>query len=118
MSRWVWFLLVIVVGFSIGLVYGWFVSPVQYVDTAPASLREDYRTDYILMVAEAYHADKNLALAVRRLALLGGDPPQEIVRQASLAATKLGYTQADLDLMQALRRDLLTWNPALEAPSP
>lgn len=118
MNRWVWFLLVIAVGFALGLGYGWFVSPVQYVDTAPASLREDYRTDYILMVSEAHQADQNLAVAVRRLALLGSDPPQEIVRQAILSATKLGYTTADLERMQKLQRALLNWNPALEGSAP
>ena len=118
MNRWIRFLLVIIVGFAIGLLYGWVANPVQYVNTAPASLREDYKTDYILMVAEAYEGDNNLALAVRRLALLGGAPPEETVRKATLSATQLGYEQADLSLLQALRRELLTWNPSMEESTP
>ena len=118
MGRWLRFLFTIALGIFLGLLYGWLVSPVQYVNTAPSTLREDYQTDYVLMVAEAYRADNNLALAVRRLALLGGDPPEELVRQASLTGTKYSYPEQDLALMQALRRDLLTWNPAMEVPRP
>ncbi len=106
----------ILIGIALGLVYGWVVSPVQYVDTAPDSLREDYRTDYVLMVAEVYDADGDTAQAVRRLAMLGGELPENIVGQAIESATLLGYTQADLGLMRDLQRDLLTWNPALREP--
>lgn len=117
MGRWLGFLVAIAVGIGIGLVYGWVINPVEYVDTAPASLREDFRTDYVLMVAEAYFVEDDLAMAVRRLALLGGELPEEIVRQSLVTAAEYGYAQADLALMQTLRKDLLTWNPALEAPA-
>jgi hypothetical protein len=118
MARWISFLLVLFLGIGLGLLYGWVVSPVTYVDTAPDLLREDFKTDYVLMVAEAYSADGNLALAVRRLAILGGTAPEELVQISVLEATKLGYSPVDLERMQDLRRGLLTWNPALEVPTP
>jgi hypothetical protein len=118
MGRWLRFFFIIALGIFLGLLYGWVISPVQYVNTAPSTLREDYQTDYVLMVAEAYRADNNLALAVRRLALLGGDPPEELVRRASLLGTKYNYPEQDLALMQVLHRELLTWNPAMEVPRP
>lgn len=116
MRRWVYFLVAILVGLAVGLYYGWVISPVQYVDTAPDTLREDYQVDYVLMVAEAYQVEDDLARAVRRLALLGGDLPEEIVGDAIAGARALGYTDEDLALMETLRDDLLTWNPSLEGP--
>lgn len=113
MFRWISFFIAILVGLGIGLFYGWVVNPVEYIDTAPNSLREDYQTDYVLMVAEAYHVEDNLALAVRRLALLGGEVPEAIVQRASRQAEELGYVDRDLELMQTLQRDLLSWNPSL-----
>ena len=117
MGRWIRFGIVVLVGFGLGLAYGWIVSPVQYVDTAPDSLREDFKTDYVLMVSEAFSADENLALAVRRLALLGGDAPDVLVARAVQAGEELGYNAADLGLMQDLRKALRTWNPSLEVPT-
>ena len=118
MGRWIRVGSVIILGFGLGLAYGWIVSPVQYVDTAPDSLREDFKTDYVLMVAEAYDADENLALAVRRLALLGGDTPVVLVEAAVQVGEELGYNPDDLGLMEDLRKALRTWNPSLEVQTP
>ncbi len=79
MSRWIRFFLVIAIGAAGGLFYGWVINPVKYVDTTPDTLRIDYKSDYVLMVAESYGADGDLALAARRLALLGDTPSQNTV---------------------------------------
>lgn len=118
MGRWMRFLLIIAIGIAIGLVYGWIINPVEYVDTAPDSLRLDYKTDYVLMVAEAYQVEQNLDLAVRRLAVLGNIPSQDLVVEAIAYAAQIQYDPADLVLMQALVDGLKTWYPGLEAPLP
>ncbi len=118
MARWIGFVFAILIGAAAGLLYGWVINPVQYVDTTPDSLRVDYRTDYVLMVAEAFQGDGDVGLAVRRLALLGGEPSEKIVQDAILSGTKLGYEKADLDRLRALGRALQAWNPVLEAPAP
>jgi hypothetical protein len=118
MSRWLKFLIAIVIGAAGGMYYGWVLNPVEYVDTAPDSLRIDYKTDFVLMIAEAYHAENDLSLAVRRLGLLGDKPPMDIVVEASLFAVENEYAEADLILMKALADDLQSWNPSLEIPSP
>jgi hypothetical protein len=102
MGRWIRFSLAILLGVGLGLAYGWLVSPVKYVDTVPETLRIDYKTDYVLMVAESYQVDKNLDLAVRRLALLGSLPPAEQVYQAIQFGQKAGYIEPDLARLQAL----------------
>ena len=110
MSRWIRFLIAILIGIGLGLIVGWLV-PVEYVDTSPDSLRKDYKTDYVLMVAEAYRLEKDLPLAIRRLALLGATPPVDLVDQAISFGENNGYIDADLELMQALLNDLQAFGP-------
>lgn len=115
MSRWIRFLIAVLLGGALGLLYGWVVNPVKYVDTTPDSLRADYQTDYVLMVAESYHANGDLALAARRLALLGDAPPDELVQRAMVYGAQHEYASSDLDLLSQLASDLQTWNPILGA---
>ncbi len=118
MARWVRFLVAILVGLAIGLAYGWFISPVRYIDTSPATLRNDYKTDFVLMVSEAYQGEKDLGLAARRLALLGAASPASSVAQAINFAQKVGYSEADVARMQALLSALQTQLPAQETSAP
>lgn len=116
MSRWFGFLITIVLGAAAGLFYGWRVSPVEYVDTTPDSLRIDYKSDYVLMVAEAYRVEANPEKAVRRLALLGDERPDDHIREALLFAERQGYSDTDVDqmrlLLTAVESYLLGLNPS------
>ena len=116
MPRWLPPLLMTVLGIAIGLFYGWIVNPVKFVDTTPASLRIDYRTDYVLMVAEAYHGDQNVELAVRRLAIFGGEIPAAISAQALQAGRQLNYSQNDLTLLQEMTRAMQAYQPVSTPP--
>ncbi len=118
MSRWTKFLIAICIGAGAGLFYGWVVNPVQYVDISPQNLRVDYKSDFVLMVAEAYQADHNLGLAVRRLSLLSSSAPTAIVSNALEYGVQHAYAAQDLSLMQSLAEALITWNPNLEIPTP
>lgn len=90
----------------LGLLYGWIIRPVEYVDTAPASLRQDYRSDYILMIAEAYSAEGDLELARVRLASLGPQPPINFVIAAIDYGVEAGFNQNDLQTLNRLAVDL------------
>ena len=116
MSRWVRFLIVIFIGIALGLLYGWLIDPVDFVDTNPGTLRTDYKADYVLMVAEAYQVENSLGLAARRLALLGAESPYDIANQSLQDATQIGYPATDLELMQKLVEDIQNWNPSQEIP--
>jgi hypothetical protein len=118
MSRWSKFLIALILGALAGLFYGWVVNPVEYVDIAPQSLRVDYKTDYVLMIAEAYQVDHDMGIAVRRLARLGSTAPKEIVADALNYALQHEYASQDLSLFQRLSEDLTTWNPNQEVPTP
>ena len=111
MPRWLIPLLAAVLGIAAGVVYGWAIDPVKFVDTTPASLRADYRTDYVLMVAEAYHADHNIDQAGERLAIFGTASPAALAQAAVNAGKQFGYAEADLVLLQDLTRALQASQP-------
>lgn len=66
-----WYLITgLVLGFLLGLLYAWWVNPVVYSNTEPATLRSDYKDNYRLTIAQAYAATGDLERAQSRLALL------------------------------------------------
>lgn len=111
MPRWIPFLILTILGIALGLFYGWIVNPVKFVDTTPASLRADYRTDYILMVAEGFHKDQNVTLAVRRLAIFGSETPAVLVGEALEAGGQTNYSVNDITLLQELTRAMQAYQP-------
>jgi len=69
-----WYLLTgLVIGIVLGLLYAWIVSPIEYVDTTPNTLRADYQDHYRLTIAIAFQSTGDLARAQARLNLLGDD---------------------------------------------
>lgn len=82
-------LLGFILGLAAGLAYSWILNPVEYTDTAPASLRQDFKEDHLSLIAAAYAASGDLNRARARLALLGViASPEEMSRlaQSRLAA--------------------------------
>lgn len=118
MYRWTRFFTVLIIGFGVGLLYGWVINPVEYVDTVPESLSEAYQADYVLMIAETYHAEKDLALAVQRLTFLGEASPESILQQAMDFAVRENYAPSDLGLLRDLSDALQGWTSNLEAAAP
>lgn len=113
MPRWLAPIVLTIIGIALGLFYGWIINPVKFVDTTPDSLRVDYRTDYILMVAEAYHADQNIELAVRRLAIFGSESPASLAADALHEGRQSNYSEDDISLLQALTRAMQAYQPVL-----
>jgi hypothetical protein len=64
-------LVAFVVGLGAGLYVGWVIAPVEYTDTAPVSLAQTYKDDYVLLIATRYAGDGNLATARAGLQSLG-----------------------------------------------
>lgn len=96
----------IAAGLGLGLLYGWMINPVEYVNTAGDSLRADYKADYVLMVAEIYAMDGNLDQAARQISLLGSRPPAQIVAEALATASTLEYAAEDIILLNRLAQAL------------
>jgi len=102
MSRWTIFILVILLGLGLGLVYGWKINPVSYAETTLNNLRVDYKTDYTLMVAEVYHQNNDLEWALNRLTLLEDPTPLTSVENALRFASQAEYTLPDMFLLRDL----------------
>ena len=90
------FIVSLAAGLGAGLYIGWVVSPVQYVNTDPASLRQSYKDDYVLMIAGAYAQDRDAVSARARLAGLGFADPGPAV--AAAAHRFIAAHQPDGDL--------------------
>jgi hypothetical protein len=116
-SRWVRFILVILIGIVAGLYYGWVVNPVKYVDAPPDTLRIDFKSDYALMVAEAYSQGHDLATAQQRLALFSASPV-DLVNQAIVFGQGHGYAEQDLLEMRSLLEALQHASGLTETPGP
>ena len=95
MSRWLFLILGFGIGLAGGLYYAWLISPVEYVETAPYSLRADFRGDYLALIASAYASGGDLLRARTRLALFPDlDTAAEL---ASLAQQRLAVGLADTE---------------------
>jgi hypothetical protein len=116
MPRWLIPLAGGILGIAAGLIYGWVINPVKFIDTTPASLRADYRTDYVLMVAEAYHANQDAGLASRRLAIFGAQPAAQTSLEALQTAQLDNYSSDDIGLLQELVRAMQATQPIEPTP--
>ena len=91
----------LLIGLALGFAAGWWLWPVQYTNTAPAVLRQDYRDDYVVIVATAYEVEGSLDQARERLRLLDpGDPSLPVVE---LAERLIGTGGSAEDLARLVR---------------
>lgn len=107
-------LLGLALGVGLGLYYTWVVSPVQYVDTAPASLSADYKAEVALMAAEAYARERDLGRARTRLDELGLPDPAAYLAGLVQAPQAAGASQTERKYLARLAHDLGGTSPALE----
>ena len=117
MSRWVRFLIVIFIGIALGLLYGWLIDPVDFVDTNPGTLRTDYKADYVLMVAEIYASNQDAEAAVNRLTFLGDPSPVNSIENAMIFAVDEGYGPEDLRKLRDLSDAMAPLNQPSEGGS-
>jgi len=106
MSRWSLFLIVLLLGLGLGLLYGWVINPVSYQDTTLDSLRIDYKSDYTLMVAEVYHQSNDLEWAMNRLTFLKDKSPLHSIEGSLKFAAQAEYTLPDMFLLRDLHNAL------------
>jgi hypothetical protein len=60
-----------VIGLLLGLVWGYWIDPVDFVDATPSYLRADLREDYLRMAIDSYRVNPDPNLAVERWKGLG-----------------------------------------------
>jgi Na+/H+-dicarboxylate symporter len=96
----------IFIGILAGLAYGWLIQPGIRSDLPLKSLRQDFKSDYVLMVAEIYDKDGDLKLAIQRLDQMEPGNPIQLTSNALVYARSAGYSINDLDLISRLIQDM------------
>jgi hypothetical protein len=111
-SDWSSVILGVVVGVAAGLYYAWAVNPVEYTDTSPASLRSDFKADYLALIASAFDGTGDLERARARLALFPDANPADTL--AALAQQRLAQGRPGAEVSALARlASALSGSPAL-----
>ena len=97
MKRFPWdILLALLLGLGLGLAYAWIISPQQFTDSTPATLRTDFKDQFRAAIAASYSATGNIPRALARLELLGDDNLTETMNaQAQREIANGQFKQAD-----------------------
>ena len=114
--RFIFFFLAILVGVGAGLAFGWMMMPPAAPRNAPlASLRADFKTDLVLMVAEEFQNDPDSMQALTQLDKLDESDPITLLGNSIQYAQAIGYPEEDLKLIRDLLNGIdaeiyLQWN--------
>ena len=103
----------LVVGIGLGLYLGWVAWPAEFTNANPSVLQTTHRRDYVLMIADAYAVDGDLAAAQERVASLGEDG-QEFLMATLLDMILRGEQEGDTRRLARLADDLGLYSPAME----
>lgn len=71
-------ILAIIVGFIVGLFWGWVIQPVKWVDASPELLNAEYQRDYLRMTIDSFFTNSDTALAAQRWKNLGSSAPERL----------------------------------------
>jgi hypothetical protein len=104
-------LLLFVLGVGIGLMWGWVIQPVEWVDASPSSLRSDFQEDYLRMAIDSFRVNRNPNLAVQRWQNLGSAAPAMFSR---IQKDPRGLDNATITLYYQVIQTVLT--PGAAAP--
>ncbi|MCK5054385.1 MAG: hypothetical protein KAR65_08905 [Anaerolineales bacterium] len=86
----------LLIGLAGGLYYSWAINPVEYTDASPDSLREDFKSDYLTLIASAYAATGDADRARARLAWVQLTDPASTLGQ--LAQNRLAIGRPDTEV--------------------
>jgi len=107
----------LLLGAAIGLFYGWVLRPIRPASCQPGNFRSEYRTDFVLMVAESYAGELDTGLALQRLDMLEGAAPGSSLRDALTYARSHEYPQEDIEILERLLSALASQGAAPQ-PAP
>jgi len=114
--RLIFFFLAILVGVGAGLAIGWLMMPPAAPHNAPMdSLRADFKTDLVLMVAEDFQTRPDSMRALDQLDKLDESDPITLLGDSIQYAQEIGYPEEDLNIMRNLLKNIdaavyLQWN--------
>jgi len=117
-NRGPWYLLTgLVLGTIIGVLYAWFVRPVQYTNTSPKTLRSDFKDQYRALIASAYLSNGDLVRAKARLDLLGDADLYAVLAQQAQRTLAEGGSSLEARALGILAVALGQSPPTLPGPT-
>lgn len=112
--QWItWTVIGIAVGGALGVAIGWWLWPVTYTNTSPSALREDYRDEYVLMVATAYEVEGDRERARERLTRLDSEEPSAPVVGLAERLIEQGGSEQDVVRLARVAEALDATTPTL-----
>jgi hypothetical protein len=72
-------LIALAAGIGLGLLIGWYVWPVNYTESVPARMRQDWKDEAVWLAAQAFAYDRDLEAAQARLRPLGSEDLGQLV---------------------------------------
>ena len=109
----IFILLGLAIGVGLGLAIGWVFWPTEFTDANPTVLEDRYRRDYVLLIADSYALDNNLAAARQRIEQLGEDGPQYVL-QVLIEMILRQDDEAAIRRLTRLASDIGQYTPAMD----
>jgi len=106
-------LLGLAIGIGLAFVITRLWPPLERYDPTPNALRQDYRDEYIRLVALSYQVDGDLGAATDRLGLLQGEDATQPLLALLSRWIEEGRSPQLIAPLAALARDLGAESPAL-----
>jgi len=108
----IFILLGLAIGIGLGLAIGWVFWPTEFTDANPTVLEDQYRRDYVQLIADSYALDNNLAAAQQRINDLGEDGPQYVL-QVLIEMILRQDDEAAIRRLARLANDIGQYTPAM-----
>jgi len=103
----------VVLGVGLALLIGWVLFPIVRYDESPASMRRDYRDEYIRLTALAYQFDGDATIAEKRLRALEAASPTEPLVELTTRWIDEGRSKVLVAPLALLARDLDAYTSAM-----
>lgn len=104
----------IAIGVALGLVIGWGIVPVEYVDSSMADLQQSYKDDYLLMIAKGFLDDGDVSGVVSRVGVLGVENVPEYVQNVTERYITNSADVEDIRYLVALSEGIGRLTPIME----
>lgn len=92
----------LLIGLVLGVLWGWYIAPVTYTDTEPASLNGSAKDEYRLLIALSYLYTNDSARSQARLALLADNDPATALAALAQRANANGRPPTEVQALGQL----------------
>jgi hypothetical protein len=111
-----WYLFTgLILGLILGVVWGWYVAPVSYTDTEPATLIETSKDEYRTLIALSFQYNNDAARSQSRLSLLQDTDPVNSL--AALAQRANANSRPEGEIQAISRLALIAAGPPAGIPT-